>query len=96
MMTVPFQTRVEIDILRGAGAGVYRGRYGESSQDRTFLPHNHAGRVTSQIAEVSVLKELLRVILSANAELQPRPVPALVEEIDGEKKAAREMCLDGG
>ncbi len=35
-----------------------------------------AGYITFQITEVSVLTKLFRIILSANADLQPRPALA--------------------
>ncbi len=40
-------------------------------------------------------KELFRKILRLVDDPRPRPVLAYAEEIDGEEKATREVCLDG-
>ncbi len=48
------------------------------------------------IAEVAVSRDLFRKILSHPDDLRRRPAPAYAEEIDGQEKAAGEVCLDDG
>ncbi len=55
----------------------------------------HGRYVTFRLAEVAVPRNLFREILRRVDELRRRPAPAQAEEIDGEEKATREVCLDG-
>ena len=51
--------------------------------------------VAVQLVEVAVPWNLFQEILRRVDELRRRPAPAQAEEIDGEEKATREVCLDG-
>ena len=55
----------------------------------------HGWYVTFQLAEVAVPRQLFREILSLIDDLRRRPAPAEAGEIDGQEKAAGEVCLDG-
>ncbi len=55
----------------------------EKASGRTGKAVRHGRYVTFQLAEVAVLRELFRKILSLNDGLRPRPAPASAEEIHG-------------
>ncbi len=56
----------------------------------------HGRYVTFQLAEVAVLKELFRKILSLIDDLRPRRTPAEAGNINGQVKSTGGMCLDDG
>ncbi len=56
----------------------------------------HARRITFQLAEVAVPRELFRKILRLIDDLRPRPAPAEAGIFDGEVNTTGEVCLNGG
>ncbi len=61
------------------------------------MPRLFAMAATSpyRLAEVAVPRGMFEIIPRQIDDLRRRPAPAWAEGIDGEEKAAGEVCLDG-
>jgi len=55
----------------------------------------HGRYVTFQPADVAVPRGLFEIVPRLIDELRRKPAPAQAEAIDGEEKAAGEVCVDG-